>query len=173
MTEMPPQGTRQPVVVGVYPGQPAHVVRTAALFAHRFGAELVCAYVNPARFPVAEDAQGTVSTGSIDPDFEDQADEPFDPALAARLASLMTDGGLAWRPVLLAGDAATALGHLADTLDAAMVVVGTHQRSPGTSLHDFFARSVATQLAHKQNRPVVVVPAHAHEAAPLIPGTRG
>ncbi|WP_427017143.1 universal stress protein [Pseudarthrobacter sp. P1] len=173
MTEKTPHGRPQPVVVGVHPGQPAHVLRTAAAFALRFGAELLCAYANPGRFPVSEDASGTVATGSIDPDFEDQAEESFDPALAARLAALLADTGLAWRPVLLAGDAATALGHLADTVDAAMIIVGTHQRSPGSSLHDFFARSVATQLAHKQSRPVVVVPAHAHEATPLIPGTRG
>ncbi|WP_026554180.1 universal stress protein [Arthrobacter sp. 35W] len=156
---------RHPVVVGVAPGQAGHIVRQAAAFAARFGTELVCAHVNQGRYPVAEAADGSVSSASIDPDFAD--DEAFDADLAAALAELLLDTQVPWRTVALAGEVSTALARLAHTLDAAMIVVGTHQHSVGGSVQEFFNRSVATHLAHRQERPVVVVPARSPRASQL------
>ena len=150
-----------PVVVGVSPGQPAHVVLQAAQFAARFNAELVCAHVNPGRFVTSESPDGSVLTTSIDPDFADERELAFDARLAASLAETLAASDVSWRTLVLAGDVATALAHLADTLDAQMIVVGTHERSFGGSVQEFFNRSVATNLAHQQLRPVVVVPARA------------
>jgi nucleotide-binding universal stress UspA family protein len=159
-----------PVVVGVSPGQPPHVVLHAAQFALRFGAELVCAHVNPGRYVRSESPNGAVSSSSIDPDFSDLLEEVFDETLAAGLAELLADSGVEWRTVLLAGDVATALGHLGHTIDAAMIVVGAHDSSVSGSIQEFFNRSVGIQLAHHQDRPVVVIPARAPAAESSLPG---
>lgn len=60
---------------------------------------------------------------------------------------------------MLAGEVSAALGRLATRLDAAMIVVGAHDRSVGGSIQEFFNRSVATHLAHRQAKPVVAIPA--------------
>ncbi|GAA3211830.1 universal stress protein [Oerskovia jenensis] len=151
----------QPVVLGVAPGQPDHIVHDAARFATQFGAELICAHVNAGRFAVAEDSAGTVTSAPIDPDYHDEREDEFDPALAARLAAVLDPSGVRWSTRLLVGDTADALGHLAETVDAAMIVVGTHERGFGGGVQEFFNRSIAVHLAHRQNRPVVVVPARA------------
>lgn len=166
MAEVGNDRSAQPVIVGVVPDQPAHVVQQAALFASRFGAELVCAYVNPARYPVEEAADGSVESASFDPDFADDREAVFDETLADALRGhLATATVVPWRTLALAGDVAGALGHLGDTLDAAMIVVGAHDHSFSGSLREFFNRSVGAQLAHRQVRPVVVIPAQQHGAS--------
>lgn len=157
--EAPAAHAVRPVIVGVSPGQPAHVVLYAAQFAARFGAELICAHVNPGRYITGEDDDGTVTSASIDPDFSDRREETFDDVLAESLGQLLADSGVRWRTLVLAGDVARALGHLGQTVDAAMIVVGTHESSVGGGIQEFFNRSVAINLAHHQHLPVVVVPA--------------
>lgn len=159
MAEVGGAPSARPVIVGVVPGQPAHVVQEAAAFASRFESPLVCAYVNPARYPVEESADGSVESASIDPDFADDHEAVFDEALAESLRAALVDTAVPWRSLALAGDVAGALAHLGDTLDAAMIVVGAHDHAFGGSLREFFNRSVGAQLAHRQGRPVVVVPA--------------
>jgi nucleotide-binding universal stress UspA family protein len=58
----------------------------------------------------------------------------------------------------LVGNPAQALGDLADTLNASMIVVGTREATLRASLQEFINGSVAAQLAHRQHRPVVVIP---------------
>ncbi|ALE92012.1 hypothetical protein AOC05_06150 [Arthrobacter alpinus] len=151
----------RPVIVGVAPGQPPQVVEQAAHFASRFDAELVCVFVDQARVPITEGADGSVVSEPIDPDYSDPSEDVFDSALAASLEQLLKETGLQWRTLVLAGEVSVALGRVAERLDAAMIVVGTHRRSAGGGLQEFFNRSVATHLAHRQTRPVVVIPAHA------------
>ncbi|MGO4102406.1 universal stress protein [Leifsonia sp. YAF41] len=147
-----------PVIVGVSPGQPPHVVLHAAQFARRFDAELICAHVNPGRYAVSEAADGAVSSAPIDPDFADLREEIFDEKLASGLSALLAESGVTWRTLVLAGDVSSALGHLAHTVDAAMIVVGAHQSSVSGTIQEFFNRSIGVQLAHHQDRPVVVIP---------------
>ncbi|WP_104090017.1 universal stress protein [Arthrobacter sp. GMC3] len=161
--------TRRPVIVGVSPGQSPHVAEQAAFFASRFGAELVCVFVNQGRLPVSEGADGSVTSAPIDPDYSDPAEEVFDSKLAAGLEHLLKETGVRWRTLVLAGEVSAALGRLAERLDAAMIVVGTHEKSAGGSIQEFFNRSVATHLAHRQTRPVVVIPAHSPGLASPLP----
>lgn len=135
------------------------MVLEAARFAEKFGSELVCAHVNPGRFGTEESPDGSMRSSPIDPDFADERDADFDSRLAADLAEILADTSVPWRMVALPGAVAAALGHLADTVDAAMIVVGTHERSLGGSLQELFNRSVAVNLARGQLRPVVVIPA--------------
>lgn len=153
-----------PVVVGVVHGQPDHVLECAALFAVNFGAELICAHVNAARFAVAEDADGNVTTRSIDPDYADEREHGFDAELAAHLSAVLAASGVEWSTRALAGETAAALGRLADTVDAAMIIVGSHHHSLAGGVREFAHRSVAVHLAHSQTRPVVLVPSRAPSA---------
>ena len=51
-----------------------------------------------------------------------------------------------------------AMKHLADQLDARLLVVGTRKRGLGESIREFFTGSVAARLAHRQQRPILVIP---------------
>ncbi|SDC14879.1 Universal stress protein family protein [Sanguibacter gelidistatuariae] len=159
MVDSPAPPPLQPVVVGVSPGQPPHIVQHAARFAAAFRAELICAYVNPGRFTTSESDDGSVTSRSIDPDFSEPGEDEFDAGLEAELADILAGTHVTWSTRLLAGDITVALGHLATTVDAAMIVVGTHERSFSGGVQEFFNRSVAVHLAHRQQRPVVVIPA--------------
>jgi nucleotide-binding universal stress UspA family protein len=158
-----------PVVVGVSPNQPPHVVAQAGHFAARFGTELVCAFVNQGRVAVSERPDGSETSTSLDPDFGDAGEEEFDAGLAARLEKILGKSGVPWRTLVLAGEVSAALSRLADRLDASMIVIGTHERSVGGNLQEFFNRSVATHLAHRQNRPVVVIPVRAQALDSPLP----
>lgn len=146
------------VIVGVEPGQPDAVVVHAAAFAAHFNAELVCALVDASRYVVFERADGTMTSLPFDPDVPDLAEDEFDPELKDHLASLLDSRGVVWSTRALAGDPARALGHLAETLGAAMIVVGTRQATIRGNLQEFFNGSIAVHLAHRQHRPVVVIP---------------
>lgn len=155
-----PTQTSSFIVVGIVPGQHRTVVVAAAAFAERFNAELVCATVDTSRYTVARDAAGVVVATSIDPDLADDVVEEFDPELRAAIGSALEGRTVRWSTRPLAGAPAQELAELADELDAAMIIVGTKDPGLRGSLHEFFNGSVAVQLAHRQHRPVVVIPLH-------------
>ena len=68
-----------------------------------------------------------------------------------------------WSFVSWPGTLAHALGRLAEVLDAEMIIVGSRRGGLRSSLHEFLGGSVAAHLAHRQLRPVVVVPLPASE----------
>lgn len=146
------------VVVGVTPHQPDAVVLTAAEFAERFGVELVCAYVDAGNYPVDEDADGNVRSRPVDADAEDWPEGAFHSGMLARLPDLLDGCGLRWSTRTLAGDPAEALARLAQRLEASMIVIGTSRGSGRRNLRDFFNVSMGFRLAHRQHRPLVVVP---------------
>lgn len=152
------------VLAGVFPGQSPAVVEEAARLAAAMARPLICAYANPARYPVSEVAGGAVTSAPVDPDFMDDAGDSFPAQLANTLerqlnAMSLDAEELQWRLLLLAGDPAQALARCADTLGAHLIVVGTHGDSH-TPLRELVHRSVAVQLSRKQLRPVLVVPTH-------------
>lgn len=69
----------------------------------------------------------------------------------------------------LAGDGAGALAHLADTVDAQLIVVGSRSGGVRASTHDFVGGSVAVQLIHRQSRPVLVVPVEPSPSGTSLP----
>lgn len=146
------------IVVGVTPANSGVIVTAAAAFAQRFEAELVCVSVDASRYPVEEDAEGAVIAMPVDSDLADAVTEEFDPRLRATIAHALEPCGVRWSTRALAGGAAEELARVADELDAEMIVVGTRERGIRGSLHEFFNGSVAVQLAHRQHRPVVVIP---------------
>jgi nucleotide-binding universal stress UspA family protein len=146
------------IVVGVFNGQPSCVLEQAAYFAHHFGADLVCGYVDATRYVVEERPDGTVISLPIDPDLVDLHEEIVDPKLEAEIAQGLDGQDVRWTVRALAGDPAEALAHLADQLDALLIVVGTRKAGIRRSLHEFFDGSVGARLAHRQHRPVVIIP---------------
>jgi len=157
------------LVVGVTVQQPAVVLQQAMRFARQFGAVLVCAHVDTSSYVVAEHADGSVESRPIDPDLPDWTSGPFDGQLAARIRAQAreVDVEVVFRE--LAGDVGHALARLAEVLDAELIVVGSRRGLFKTSVHDFFRGSVALHLAHRQPRPVVVIPLSPVPAGATLP----
>jgi nucleotide-binding universal stress UspA family protein len=146
------------IVVGVTPKQPLTVLRQAARFARRFPAVLVCANVEAGSYVVSEHSDGSVESRPIDPDQPDWNTAIFDGGLADQIRALAQEESIRVEFRELAGDIAHALGRLAEILDAEMIIVGSRGGGLRSSMHEFFGGSVAAHLAHRQPRPVVVVP---------------
>ena len=146
------------IVVGVTPHQPVAVLREAVRLARQFKAVLVCANVEAGSYVVAEHPDGSVESRPIDPDQPDWNTAVFNGGLAHRIREVADKEGVRVEFRELAGDVAHALGRLAEVLDAEMIIVGSRRGGLRSTMHDFFGGSVAAHLAHRQPRPVVVVP---------------
>ena len=146
------------IVVGVTPQQPVAVLREAVRLARQFKAVLVCANVEAGSYVVAEHPDGSVESRPIDPDQPDWNTAVFNGGLAHRIREVADKEGVRVEFRELAGDIAHALGRLAEVLDAEMIIVGSRRGGLRSTMHDFFGGSVAAHLAHRQPRPVVVVP---------------
>lgn len=146
------------ILVAVVPGQPVAVLDHAARLAGDLDVPLVCANVDPNRYLVSSYVDGTVVALPYDPDLPEVEEETFDPELEARIRETLAGRGVPFSLRQLAGDPAWALTRLADELDARYIVVGTREAGIRGSLREFFNGSVAVHLAHRQHRPVIVVP---------------
>lgn len=147
-----------PLVVGVVPGQHPLVVRTAVALAVAMGSpRLRLAYADPARYVVAEHADGGVQHAAIDPDADDETWRDTLDALTRWARDVVADE-VDWRLDYLAGRPDRALTHLARAVDAAAIVVGT--RAPGSAARwkELVEGSVSAHLSHHQHRPVLTVP---------------
>ena len=144
------------VIVGVIPEQSTRVLKEAARYARLFGVPLLIAHVDVTRFVTYEDPDGYVHSAPIDMNLTGGA---ADLAAVTTTATGVLDGsGITWSVRQLVGDPALAIKHLADDVDARLIVVGTRRRGIGESIREFFTGSVAARLAHRQQRPILVVP---------------
>ncbi|WP_158867482.1 universal stress protein [Leifsonia sp. AG29] len=155
------------ILVAVVPGQPVVVLEQAARLADDLDVPLVCATVDPNRYLVSSYVDGTVVALPYDPDLPEVEDETFDPGLAEQIRGVLDGRGVPYSLQQLAGDPAWSLARLADDIDARYIVVGTREAGLRGSLREFFNGSVAVHLAHRQHRPVIVVP-----LAPVAGGQR-
>jgi nucleotide-binding universal stress UspA family protein len=156
------------ILVGVTYGQPDVVLRQAARFARTFDAALVCAHVDPGRYVVEELPDGTVASLPLDPDLPELKDTDFDQGLVAQVRAAVADDSIELSFRELAGDVAYAITRLADILDVEMIIVGSRRGGVRAGLKQFLTGSVAAHLAHRQPRPVVIVPvAPVAEGKPL------
>lgn len=146
------------IVVGVTEHQPPGVVEQAARFARCFDASLVCAHVEAGNYVVRENPDGSVESRPIDPDLPEWDNAAFNAELASRIQAVARASGVAVEFRELAGDIGHALARLAEVLSAEMIIVGSRRGGRRTSMHDFFSGSVAVHLAHRQPRPLVVIP---------------
>ena len=162
------------IVVGVHPGTADHLIDEAAMFARLLRTELVCAFVDVSRYPLEEDADGRVRSMPTNPDLieiqlQEDSDTVFPSVLFAQLGGILDPLNVAWSTRLLAGDPARALAQLANTLGAVMIVVGARNNTVRASMREFFNGSVAAHLAHRQNRPVLVLPTNPVPAGSPLP----
>jgi nucleotide-binding universal stress UspA family protein len=156
------------ILVGVTYGQPDVVLRQAARFARVFGASLVCAHVDPGRYVVEERPDGSVVSLPLDPELPELRDTDFDQGLVAQVRAAVADDSIDLSFRELAGDVAYALTRLADILDVELIIVGSRRGGVKAGLKQFLTGSVAAHLAHRQHRPVVVIPvAPVAEGKPL------
>ncbi|MEO6943526.1 MAG: universal stress protein [Lacisediminihabitans sp.] len=163
----PPHAPRSVIVVAVEPSQPDAVLLEACALAVDLGCELACAHVDLSRYAVQENQDGSVVSAYFNSDLPELSEETFDARLAEHIDALLTARGVAYTLRALAGDPTRALAHLAETLNARLIVVGTHHPGFRRGVKAFFNGSVAVNLAHRQHRPVVVVP-----LSPVIDGSR-
>jgi nucleotide-binding universal stress UspA family protein len=127
------------IVVGVIPDQPATVLVKAAELAGRL-----------------ED--GTVLASPLDPDQPEETVLEIDPHFRQQVAQVLDPLPVPWSIRPLAGSASTELALLAEETDALMIIVGTREAGIRHAFREFFTGSVAVQLAHRQHRPVLMVP---------------
>ncbi|MFT4229168.1 MAG: universal stress protein [Microbacterium sp.] len=144
------------VIVAVVPGLPTRVLKEAAQYAQLTKAPLVVVNVDVTRFVTYEDPDGYVHSAPIDLHVTPGMDD-LD-AVRAEAAAVLEGRDLVWGVQQLVGDPALAIKHLAERIDARLIVVGTRRRGLGESIREFFTGSVAARLAHRQHRPILVVP---------------
>ncbi|MBD3941263.1 universal stress protein [Microbacterium sp. NEAU-LLC] len=144
------------VIVGVVPDQSARVLKEAARYAKLFQAPLVVVHVDVTRFVTYEDPDGYVHSAPIDLNIA--AGEGDLSRVTDAAAAVLEGTGVDWTTRQLVGDPAMAIKHLADQIDARLLVVGTRKRGFGESVREFFTGSVGARLAHRQHRPILIVP---------------
>lgn len=147
-----------PLVVAAVPDQSPVIALTAVSLAQATGAAgLYFAHVDTTRYTDVEHPDGTVRHLPIDPDLDDDTWREREAALVRAVGGWMAGQDVPWHVRYLAGRVDRALTHLARTVDAAAFVVGTHV-GRHHRIADFVSRSPSMQLAHRQHRPVLVVP---------------
>jgi nucleotide-binding universal stress UspA family protein len=144
------------VIAGVIPDQSPRVLKEAARYAKLFQAPLVVVHVDVTRFVTYEDPDGYVHSAPIDINIAAGEGELAKVQDAA--ASVLGDAGPTWTVRQLVGDPAMAIKHFADQVDARLIVVGTRKRGFGESVREFFTGAVGVRLAHRQHRPILIVP---------------
>lgn len=160
-------GSARTVVVGILPEQPLWVVQVAADYARAFDAELVCVAADAARYAYQELPDGTLLSSPIDPDLT-ALGPLFSPERLAEIGEVLAPSGVRWSMREPIGIATDALIEVADQEDALMIVVGARPGGLRGALRGIIAGSVALRLAHRQYRPVVVVPTAPEETAALF-----
>lgn len=146
--------TRSVIIVGVHPGQPDDVLLQAMRFAERLDAELVCATVSE---PLPVVTAPVLIGAETEVDIVGSSEE-FEPDFADHLIHLLSRSEVPRSLRKLSGDPAQELGRLAEELNAKLIIVGTRQTGLRASAHEFFTGSVAVHLAHRQHRPVAIIP---------------
>jgi nucleotide-binding universal stress UspA family protein len=147
---------RGAVIVGVVPGLPARVVKEACRYAKALGAPLLVVHVDVTRFVTYEDPDGYVHSAPIDMNLA--GGEAEFSKVKNEVGAVLDGAPVQWTARQLVGDPAIAMKHLAEEVDARLLVVGTRKRGIGESIREFFTGSVAARLAHRQHRPILVVP---------------
>lgn len=135
------------VVVGVEPGQSPSVLVAVASLAADLGAKVQVIFADSGRYVTAKVA-GT--------DPLESADAQFPEELAAQVAAVL--GELDYELHQIPGDPLKVLSAVAESVDAQMIVIGTRRPGLRNKMAEFIDGSIAVGLAHKQQRPVLVVP---------------
>ena len=161
-----------PVLVGVYPGQAAAVVREAAALADAFSAPLLCAFVAIDSYLTEWERRELRDDASLHPADIDAGDDRVALDLGDSIGEALAGAEhlpYGWSLRVLAGDPARAIARVAVEVDARIIVVGTHRRGVGHAMEAWLSGSVAMSLCREQSTSVVVVPvAHENHDSPTL-----
>jgi nucleotide-binding universal stress UspA family protein len=146
-----------PLVLGVPWEFEVRLVRAGAGLAVIMGVHLICAFVDPASYLTEWEPDGSRSAISLDPVENLEAEFPARQMLAALEGVLGPPGG-AWSFRVLNGDVAKALARLAESTDAAALIVGGQRAGRVARMGRMLEGSVSVSLTHLQARPVLIVP---------------
>ncbi|QCB96804.1 universal stress protein [Arthrobacter sp. PAMC25564] len=148
-----------PVVLGAGWDISEHLVRTAVVLATGLGLHLICAFVDPAGYLTEWEPARSRTAASLDPAPNEEA--PFPPGqVLQRLEAFLGPPGAEWTFRALNGDVALALGRLAESTGASLLIVGGQRPGVLARIDRFLERSVSAALTRTQTRPVLVVPGH-------------
>ncbi len=152
---LPPDLRPGPVVVGVDDvsacGRP---LRAAVFLSRALGRPMVAVHVRRRAVPLVE---GYVPIPE-DVQLDDSAEEAIEAALSADLAASGELDGVSWELVSSSGDAAAELMRIAESRDAACLVVGKRHSGFAQFLHRIASGSVSHAVVSSQKLPVLVVP---------------
>ncbi|WP_427018287.1 universal stress protein [Pseudarthrobacter sp. P1] len=152
-----------PVLVGLMPGQDGAVTARAAELAASLGVVLLGAFVDPASYLIEWDPAGDVEPLSLDPVLSDD-DETAGIAreLSAQLDSVALEYGVESQFRVVAGERALALGRLAESVGAAIIVVGARRPGLLAKAEELVGGSVVRKLTSSQHTPVLAIPGVVH-----------
>lgn len=160
----------RPVLVGIVPGQPDAVLRTAAEYAVAFGAELIVAWVDATRYTAGLWADGSVAFVPYDANGDSEIDSAW---IDAQVRPVLASSTARWRVVTGEGEPSAGLCSIAEREQVGSIVVGTREPGFRAGLQEFFTGSIAAHLAHRQRQPVIVVPLAPVRAADDLPWAEG
>lgn len=134
------------MVVGVEKGMSPAVLAAAASLARGLDARLVCVHADYGRLITDKLSEGDLLASA----------DPVSEELAWEIASAVT--GVEFESYTVPGEPAKVLAAVAEQLDAQMIVIGTRRPGIRSKMAQLLDGSIAVALAHKQHRPVLVVP---------------
>lgn len=146
-----------PVVLGTAWDFSEQPVRVAASLAGALGLHLVCAFVDPATYLSEWEPEEARAAHSLDPAVNEEAQFPSG-NLLHRLESTLGPPGQRWSFRVLNGDPAKALGRLAESTGASLIIVGGPRPEIAARMSRLLEGSVSAQLTRHQKRPVLIIP---------------
>ena len=146
-----------PVVLGVAWEPSGHVIRAGASLAARLNAHLICAFVDPASYLTEWEPPGSRTSASLDPAVKSETDFPS-AVVREELQGILGPPGEEWTFRVLNGAVAQALGRLAESTDASLLIVGGQRPGRLAAMERILEGSVSAGLARLQSTPVLVIP---------------
>lgn len=146
-----------PLVLGVPWDFDERLVRAAAGLSVIMGTHLICAFVDPASYLTEWEPADSRPGISLDPVVNVDAEFPSGQMRASIEGILGAPGG-AWSFRVLNGEVVQALGRLAESADAAALIVGGQRPGRIARMVRLLEGSVSVSLTRLQARPVLIVP---------------
>ncbi|HEX9226335.1 MAG TPA: universal stress protein [Arthrobacter sp.] len=133
------------------------LIRAGASLAARLDAHLICAYVDPASYLTEWEPAASRTSASLDPAVNTETDFPSGQVRDV-LQAVLGPPGEEWSFRVLNGAVAQALGRLAASTDASLLIVGGQRPGRLHALERMLEGSVEGELVGLQHRPVLVIP---------------
>ncbi len=146
-----------PVLLGVRWHVSPPLVRAAASLSTGLGVHLLCAFVDPASYLTEWESGDSRTAASLDPAADDESQFPSG-AVLQNLAAILGPPGADWSFRVLNGDVAPALGRLADSAGASLLIVGGPRAGVLAGTGRLLEGPVSASLIRSGHGPVLIVP---------------